>query len=301
MQYVPAVCYPVRMFRMIPILIAVLMAAPPSFAASLQELVNMQKGADAMEQQLSIDPVDVEQLSLTVAEVSDHSLFPLPYTATGSQRPAGGLQNTSLSYLVVDIGSQHLELRDVPRDSWFAPYVRAAAELGIISGYRNPDGSPTGEFKPENPVTIEEVAKMAVTSAAIDAQSCPVSKNITASGSWSASYIGCAEQRQWGVFGDGTVDVKRPATRAEVVFTILQAMGAQGAAMTGSGWTTGFSDVPSSMPFAIAIARAKQDNIISGYAGDDGVPTGIFGPQDPVKRAEIAKITALAIQVYAGP
>jgi hypothetical protein len=282
--------------RIVTLLVIGMLVIPPASAASLKELADTVKDIDALLLQLQNDPVDVEGLSVQFAEYANPELFP-PSAGASSSRP--GLAETfSGSFLTVQVGSQTMAFRDVPRDAWFAPYVRVAAEQGIVGGYQDAQGNLLGEYKPENPVSLEEVAKIAVVAAYVDVLSCPASKNVTASGSWSMGYVGCAESRGWGVFSDATADVKRPATRAEVVFTVLQALGAQGASTTGSGWTTGFHDVPASMPFAIAIARAKHDGIVNGYGDDDGVPTGFFGPADPVKRAEMAKIISLAIQVY---
>jgi hypothetical protein len=162
-----------------------------------------------------------------------------------------------------------MAFRDVPRDAWFAPYVRVAAEQGIVGGYQDAQGNLLGEYKPENPVSLEEVAKIAVVAAYVDVLSCPASKNVTASGSWSMGYVGCAESRGWGVFSDATADVKRPATRAEVVFTVLQALGAQGASTTGSGWTTGFHDVPKEFvsKYGIVDIAEKNDDRLKKIVG----------------------------------
>jgi hypothetical protein len=52
------------------------------------------------------------------------------------------------------------------------------------------------------------------------------------------------------------------------------------------------------MQMAASIEQARADGIVSGYNDDDGNPTGFFGPDDAVTRAEFAKMVVLAIQVY---
>lgn len=54
------------------------------------------------------------------------------------------------------------EFSDVSPDDWFFPYVVAAVEKGIVSGY------PDGTFKPNNPITRQEAAKIVVKAKGID-------------------------------------------------------------------------------------------------------------------------------------
>lgn len=186
---------------------------------------------------------------------------------------------------------------DVPRTAWFAPYVRTIAENGLISGYRDAAGNPTGKFGPADKVTIEQMAKIVVTAIGIDQKDCPKSTlNLTASGSWSAPYFACAESHQLPIIGDGSVDAHRPATRSEVIATILTAYDVT----TGTGAQAVFTDVEPTMQFGSLIAKAKIDGIISGYTDANGNPTGKFGPNDPVTRAEFAKMMSLGIDVYGG-
>jgi hypothetical protein len=195
----------------------------------------------------------------------------------------------------VTVNGSPLVFHDVQREAWYAPYVRFAAEQNILSGYKDVFGNPTGEFKPGGNVSIEEIAKVAAMLAGDTPDACPkVPKNVTASGSWSMPYVACAEQHGWVVFSDGTVDVKRNATRAEVIATFVQAVNVSPAPALG----TVFHDVPASLEFAPAIERAHADNIVSGYTDPDGTATGLFGPDDPVTRAELSKIVTLVLQVY---
>ncbi len=184
---------------------------------------------------------------------------------------------------------------DVPRTVWFAPYVRTIAENGLISGYRDLQGNPTGKFGPADNVTIEQMTKVLVTALGMGPEDCKKpTLNLTASGSWSAPYMACAELRQLPVIGDGSVDVHRNATRLEVVATILSAY----KVMPETGTGASFLDVTATSQFAGFIAKAKSDGIISGYADANGVSTGLFGPNDPITRAEFAKIMTLALQGY---
>lgn len=201
----------------------------------------------------------------------------------------------AVAYLSIKVDGVPVLLTDVPTGEWYLPFIRDVASRGWISGYRGQDGRPTGFFGPADSVTIEQLAKLAVEAASVDPFSCGESlKNTSVKNTWSERYVRCAEYKGWAVFSDGTVDLTRPATRAEVVVTVLQAFGARIAARSG----TLFVDVTTSTVFGAAIETAANASIVSGYTGKDGVPTGIFGPEDSVNRAETAKIFSLAFQVY---
>lgn len=58
--------------------------------------------------------------------------------------------------------------QDVPDDAWFASYVEQAADLGIVSGYTDAVGNPTGYFGPGDKVTVVQSLKMEIGSTGID-------------------------------------------------------------------------------------------------------------------------------------
>ncbi len=186
-------------------------------------------------------------------------------------------------------------LTDVPLDEWFAEFVEEAAALNLISGYRDDEGYPTGGFGPADFVTIEQLAKMAVTAAGIDLYACGDSlRNTSAKERWSKQYIQCAEYLRFAVFSDGSVKLSRPADRAEVVVTVLQAFDVRISPVSG----TVFEDVTRATPFGNAIETTARDGVVSGYTDSNGNPTGYFGPGDPVNRAETAKIFSLSSKTY---
>lgn len=188
-------------------------------------------------------------------------------------------------------------LKDVPLQAWFAPYVRDMAEQGIVSGYKDAGGIPTGVFGPERSVSVEELAKMAIEAARIDKSGCTgAPKNPLAQKSWSALYIACAEQHSFAIYGDGTTDIRRPASRAEVVMTILQAFAVPMQELAAGKPL--FSDVSAATLFSAAINTAVQDGIVSGYTDAKGNLTGTFGPEKPINRAEVSKMLSIGVQKY---
>ncbi len=214
-----------------------------------------------------------------------------PQTGTGSAA-------SSEEFVSVKVDGKTVVFSDVPSREWFAPYVRSIAELGIISGYRDHAGVPLGKFGPADTVTLEQVLKVVVYASGKDPSSCKGTGtggllNTTVS-DWAKSFVTCAEEYQWSVFSDGSVDTKRGATRAEVIATVLQAFGVQ----TGNVSGDVFKDVGSSTLYASAIERAQKDGIVNGYTDAQGNATGMFGPDDTVKRAEFAKMVTIALEVY---
>ena len=111
----------------------------------------------------------------------------------------------------------------------------------------------------------------------------------------SAPYVACAERGEWAVFSAPAADLRRPATREEVVMTILQAFKRELDVDTAS---LAFTDVEKTGAYAPAIAKASVDGVVSGYTDANGNLTGTFGPKNNVTRAEFSKIVSIALQLY---
>ena len=273
------------------VLITAVMGAATVCAKVLDSHEQLQADLHFFESTLNSDSADEQQQRAEIAWEQQNDV--IRAAGTGAVRETDGTG----AFVAFRIGKKEIILHDVPRSAWFGPYVRDAAERGIVSGYRDPSGDFTGEFKPANNVTIEELSKIAFVASAGDLSSCPKPTNSGALKSWSSPYIGCAEKNGWVLYADGSVLITRPALRSEVIVTILQAFKVPLRELSGSGTT--FTDVSASTQFASAIETAARAGLVSGYSDVRGTPTGLFGPGDPVKRAEIAKIISLALQLYA--
>lgn len=184
---------------------------------------------------------------------------------------------------------------DVPTGQWFTASVRRALDAKVMSGYRDQNGTPTGQFGPSDPVTLAELAKIAHRLTSIDeTKVTDPPENDKAKRTWFAPFVASAEQRDWLVFLNRSVDPLRPATRAEVVATFLQVLNVK------REWPTGklFDDVSRTIPYADCIETAANSGLVSGYADDKGNLTGLFGPTDPVTRAAMAKMIAMAMELF---
>lgn len=128
--------------------------------------------ADEEEGQRVLRPEEVEQLlGVSARERTFTDLVNLPSgdasrtlcsygivsgSGDGTFRPEETLDRASLCALLVKAmrypapKGDALTFADVPADAWFAPYVSALAELGIV------EGDDTGLFRPHDPVSHEE-------------------------------------------------------------------------------------------------------------------------------------------------
>lgn len=278
--------------RLLSFAFLLIFAAPSVFA---DPYIDLEMSVTGMEGVLTIDGeahvIDQADMKL---EASDE-FFPGENTATGSTRRSSSASTSP--YVTFQIEGTWYVFTDVPVTAWFAPFVRDVADRGIVSGYRDAAGIPTGIFGPAKSVSIEELAKMALEAAQIDRGACTgAPMNVIAQKSWSANYIRCAEQRNFAVYADGTVDITRPATRAEVVMTVLQAFGVALRDTPPPGVV--MKDVNASTLFSSAVFTALADGIVSGDSDAAGNPAGTFRPGSPVNRAEVSKIISLAVQVY---
>ena len=260
--------------------------------ASLWEL--LQKDLDAAEQSQAQDTAQDAALQTEALREGSKDLFPaFPVEVKGALE--GRKEERVGEFVSATINGKTVVFHDTPIKEWFGPYVRTMAERGVVGGYNDASGNPLGEFRPAHAVSLEEMAKILVSlTGGVTDRCSKTSLNLSASGSWSSAFIACAESSRWVIFSDGTVDVKRQATRAEVMISVLQAYKKEpGQPMGGV-----FKDVPISLPFASAIEMAHADGIVIGYTDAQGNATGMFGPGASVTRAELVKILTLANETY---
>lgn len=197
---------------------------------------------------------------------------------------------TDDTHVTIKIGNRDVSFRDVPVDAWFAPFVARAAQQNVLMGYNDASGNPTGEFKPSDSVSIAELAAIAHRLSGTDES--PYQnvepENLGARRQWFAPYVASAENRGWIVFNDPKLEMLRPARRAEVIVTFLQVLDVPLRWQKGSV----FTDISVRTRFANAIETAAGDGVLQS--------SDTFRPEDPINRAEIAKLIAKTLEVYRG-
>ncbi|MBU0577941.1 S-layer homology domain-containing protein [Patescibacteria group bacterium] len=183
-----------------------------------------------------------------------------------------------------------LPFSDTDDDAWYTEYVSAVKNSGIISGYKNADGSSTGQYGPGNNVTVAEIIKIALETTGEGTSDSTPGLN-AAWHHWAKGYVARAEELGLDIVNDDGLDLDRPATRGEVVRIMLEVLGISPDPVTG----TDFFDVLTTHEHAAYVQYAKDLGIVSG---DD--TTGAFRPDDSINRAEAAKIANLILSVVLG-
>ena len=176
--------------------------------------------------------------------------------------------------------------RDVADADWFNPYVASLSEWGVVSGFKDDNGRPTGEYRPGNQVTIAEVLKMSMKAAQINEADCTNTPlHPQAADHWSRAYVACAESLNVRLLDPRLpADLNRIAKRAEVLTIIHDTFGDEVLPLYSS-----FVDSQGHR-FEADIAYANLYGIVSGDTSANGSETGTFRPDDAINRAETAKI-----------
>ncbi len=201
------------------------------------------------------------------------------------------LMTVLLSLLSRVAEAQGEKFSDVPPDAWYAEYVNAAVDAGIVSGYRDSAGTLAGTFGPGNRVTVAEILKIALESAGYD-----VSRGV-GYGHWAAKYFSIALGEHFSLLQDPYLNPDRPALRAEVASLIADAFHLSVPSPEGRV----FSDVGAVVDFAGAIEGLAIDQVVNGDTDSAGNPTGKFRPLAPINRAETVKIALEARARYGEP
>ena len=193
--------------------------------------------------------------------------------------------------LLALVDQRHIVYSDVVTTEWYAPYVSAVISEGIAEGYRELDGSLKGEFGVANPVTLAESVKMALESAAKnDGMSMRLApENTSARDTWASQYIRRAEDLNLEVFASSP-NVHRDATRGEVIQILMDVFELP---TKGARFINVFSDLGADHEYAAAIELAYFYGVVSGDTDADGNPQGTIRPDDPINRAEVAKMVSI--------
>jgi len=251
--------------------------APPPKSATLKHLDRIGVG-------ITFSCAALKTLSPLTANI----LSPLKNTASSTPIPPPAPVVTPMADPIIEQppieASDPFSFTDVPADAWFAQDVRTMVEAGYLSGYKHANGTPSGIFGPGNAVNLAELAVIARRVAGLgEADSSVIPLNITARSAWYSAAVADAEARHWWLYERLPVDVLRPATRGEVLVTLLQALD------ISIQWAKGdaFRDVLMDTPYAAAIETAAGLGFVQGTSASDK-PN--FFPASSINRAELSRI-----------
>ena len=182
--------------------------------------------------------------------------------------------------------------RDVDNGAWFAPYVYALVEKGIVNGM-----SPT-TFQPQSSLTRAQLMKMLAAFAADEATlKTYAGKNLfpdVKSGAWYETYVNWAAEKEiTSGYNDGTFGPNRNVTRAEAATLAARFAEKSGKGkLSPTGEKKPFADdkaIPAWAKESVYLCR--QAGVISGY--NDGT----FQGGRTMTRAEAAKVLCVLFGV----
>ncbi|MBI5794193.1 S-layer homology domain-containing protein [Candidatus Uhrbacteria bacterium] len=198
----------------------------------------------------------------------------------------------------VMIDGQAVTFVDVSQSAWFATYVQAAAETGIVNGYKDIYGKLTGKFGPQNNITLAEALKITVEGAGYDEQLYGSMVDSGMKNYWASPYVSVAKAEHF-VFLPDRIRLDRPATRAEVASFFTSAFGIHLGDV--SPVDSRYTDVKTSTEYATSIEVLSRDGVLSGDTDIQGQATGTFRPTERINRAEVVKMVIEARAQYGQP
>ena len=188
---------------------------------------------------------------------------------------------------------------DVQQTAWYAGYVRESAEAGIVNGYEDDSGTPTGIFGPSNSITLAEALKIAVEGAGYDenAYGSTIGSGVN---HWASPYISVAMGESFDLMAQHPrVRWNDAATRAEVASFFASAFLLDLENMTDIGST--YQDVSAQTQFGASIEALTRGGVVSGDTDVQGNVTGTFRPTSVINRAEVVKMVIEARSAYGTP
>ncbi|MBS3908438.1 MAG: S-layer homology domain-containing protein [Actinobacteria bacterium] len=169
------------------------------------------------------------------------------------------------------------DFRDVNTTDWYFSYIQELASNGIISGF------PDSTFKPNNPMTRAEFAKVIIIALGESPGASYKGYFKDVSVGWSSGYV--EKAKELGVisgYPDGSFKPTERITRAEISKIIVTASNLSVGTSGGS-----FSDISTSHWAYRYVLTARNNSIVGGYLD------GSFRPEQAVTRAEASKIVCL--------
>ncbi|HVW66555.1 MAG TPA: LamG-like jellyroll fold domain-containing protein [Candidatus Peribacteraceae bacterium] len=198
--------------------------------------------------------------------------------ASAIQNYNSGRADPPASSLAAATSSASSLFSDVPLSSWFAPPVDNLAQLGIVSGYKDASGHPTGRYGPGSTVTYAEFAKMLLRAASVRSGAGDLPSTLT----WPADYLRIAQSRGLTVY-EHLSNVNAAISRGDVAQSVVDLLDLA----KGTGFVPSFSDLPQTHPNASSIRILVSLGLMTG---DDGKTT--IRPDATLNRAEAAALLA---------
>lgn len=165
---------------------------------------------------------------------------------------------------------------DVATSQWYAPYVQAVYEYGLMNGKSD------AAFAPDAELTIGEAVKLA---ACLHRIYHTGASDFTASDPWYTVYAEYSLKN--GIISSEYADYNAKATRSEFAKILANALPDEALAVKNTVEDNSIPDVPMSYTYAPAVYKLYRAGVLTGSD-----VSGRFLPNDGIKRAEVAAIAA---------
>lgn len=162
--------------------------------------------------------------------------------------------------LALPMSAQALTFSDVASGAWYAPYVNAVADDGVINGYED------GTFRPSNNITVAEMTTMLSNFWGVSDE-----VTVAADDHWAEASIQNAVIQGW--LDEVPADYNAIMNRGEVADMVYVAMGLEPSS------TSYFTDTT-----AESVNALYEKGIVNGKTETT------FAPDDDITRAEISAI-----------
>lgn len=175
---------------------------------------------------------------------------------------------------------------DVKVSAWYHKYVGNLYLRGIVGGFKG-----TNDFKPNDPITREQAAKMIAEAAGLNYMNKTASFDDVASSSWSTGYIAALVElgAVSGYKGTRKFGPKDNIKRSHAAKIVAKAFG-----LSKGELKPELSDLPRDKELSSAINLLASNGIVKGYKG-----TNEFRPDGEITRAEFSKIVDVAMTIKA--
>lgn len=191
--------------------------------------------------------------------------------------PAASAAGGSLTNFTRANTYQSGRFTDVASSQWFAAYVQAAYEYGLVNG------KTTSTFEPDASLTVAEAVKLAVCLNSIYYTGTSSASNGDAGAPWYGPYVDRALAA--GIITAAYPDYNKPIERSEFALILSRALPDEALQTINTIDDSAIPDVPLGTTYSGAVYKLYRAGVLTGSDQN-----GTFLPGNTIRRSEVAAI-----------
>lgn len=211
-------------------------------------------------------------------------------------RPGDNVNRAEMAKLVVEafdidlVSPDEATFNDVAAGTWYYEYVETAAAHGIVSGYKDDEGTLTGYYGPADAVTREQAAKMIVLGAPLELNTnCGPSFPDVGVNRWSYEYVETLYVNSVvDGYPDGTFGPEANINRAEIAKIVSNGMAPM--LRPCGGFSVASADAMSATTAEVCFtqdydetsAMMPENYVVEDGNGDELAVTDVEATSDPM-------------------